>query len=238
MRTYIADIIPRLQQFSQKLDNLTLLTNQHWVVVDEIANSKTVYIFRSNKELLIVKNGAVEKAKWEYLGNNALLLDLKTKSYLFRHGFFDENILALKIDGKEEYAFLVNETRFDNELNSADRILEFLQRKYIAPELKKQILGTSQSEIIEPVIIPRDVIIKQEIESEKEIIDSHNFLLYLSGGLAVCIMFIAFFTDYLIFLILLVPAIFILIAIFPSEKSRKKIKRLEEELRLLSNSSS
>ena len=79
MKTFIADIIPRLQQYSQKLDNLTLLTNQHWVVVDEIVNSKTVYIFRSNNELLISKNGKVEKAKWEYLGNNALLLDLKEK---------------------------------------------------------------------------------------------------------------------------------------------------------------
>src|SRR5664279_2301059 len=113
MKTFIADIIPRIQKYSQKLDNLTLLTNQHWVVGDEIANSKTVYIFRSNNELLISKNGEVEKAKWEYLGNNSLLLDLKDKSYLFRHGFFDENVLALKVDGREEYALMVNETRFN-----------------------------------------------------------------------------------------------------------------------------
>lgn len=63
MKTFIADIIPRIQKYSQKLDNLTLLTNQHWVVVDEITNSKTVYIFRPNNELLISKNGKVEKAK-------------------------------------------------------------------------------------------------------------------------------------------------------------------------------
>jgi hypothetical protein len=90
MKTYLANIILRIQKYSQKLDNLTLL------------------------------------------------IDLKDESYLFSHGFFDENILALKIDGREEYAFLVNETKFDRELSSADRILEFLQRKYIAPELKKQ----------------------------------------------------------------------------------------------------
>jgi hypothetical protein len=131
MKTFIADIIPKLQRYSQKLDNITLLTNQHWVVVDEIANSKTVYIFRSNNELLISKNGEVEKAKWEYLGNNSLLLDLKDKSYLFRHGFFDENLLALKIDGKEEYALLVNESRFDSELNSYERILVFLKTNYL-----------------------------------------------------------------------------------------------------------
>lgn len=140
MKTFIADIIPKLQKFSQKLDNLTLLTNQHWVVVDEIANSKTVYIFRSNNELLISKNGEVEKAKWEYLGNNSLLLDLKKdKSYLFRHGFFDENVLALKIDGKEEYALMVNETRYDKELNSSARVLEFLNRNYFEPNVQKKV---------------------------------------------------------------------------------------------------
>jgi hypothetical protein len=149
MKTFIADIIPRIQKYSQKLDDLTLLINQHWVVVDEITNSKTVYIFRPSNELLISKNGKVEKAKWEYLGNNALLVDLKNESYLFRHGFFDENILALKIDGMDEYVFLVNETRFDKELNSVDRILEFLKRTYIAPQIKNQILEASHLEIEE-----------------------------------------------------------------------------------------
>ena len=73
MRTYISDIIPRIQKFSQKLDNLTLLTNQHWVVIDDIYKAKIVCIFRQNNELLISQNGKVEKAKWEYLGHNSLL---------------------------------------------------------------------------------------------------------------------------------------------------------------------
>ena len=78
MRTYISDIIPRIQKFSQKLDNLTLLTNQHWVVIDDIDNTKNVYIFRQNNELLISQNGKVEKAKWEYLGHNSLIFLLLT----------------------------------------------------------------------------------------------------------------------------------------------------------------
>ena len=131
MRTFVADIIPRIQRFSQKLDNLTLLTNQHWVVIDEIERSKNVYIFRNNNELLISLNGRVEKAKWEYLGHNSILIDRKNESFLLKHGFFDENILALKIDSKEEYAFLVNETKFDKELNSIEGIVRFLDQKYL-----------------------------------------------------------------------------------------------------------
>lgn len=131
MRTYISDIFPRIQKFSQKLDNLTLLTNQHWVVIDDIDNTKNVYIFRQNNELLISQNGKVEKAKWEYLGNNSLLIDRKDESYLFKHGFFDENILALKIDSKNEYVFFVNESKFEIELNSSTTVIDFLNKKYI-----------------------------------------------------------------------------------------------------------
>jgi hypothetical protein len=142
MKTYFLDLIPKIQRFSQKLDNLTLLINQHWVVIDEIKNSKNTYIFRENNELLISKNGKVEKARWEYLGNNSLLIDRKDESYLFKHGFFDENILALKIDGKNEYAFLVNENKFQKELNSIENIVEFLNREYIEPQVKNRIQET------------------------------------------------------------------------------------------------
>jgi hypothetical protein len=168
MKTFIADIIPKIQKFSQKLDNITLLTNQHWVVVDEIANSKTVYIFRSNNELIISRSGIVERAKWEYLDKQTILIDTKAQAYLFRHGFFDENILALKIDGKEEYAFLVNETKFDKELNSADRILEFLQRKYIEPYQRQQVESEIGVEIENPKVIAKPIIVKTAEELAKE----------------------------------------------------------------------
>jgi hypothetical protein len=131
MKTYIADIIPQIQRFSQKLDNLTLLTNQHWVAIDEITEAKTVYIFRGSNELLIVVNGKVTKAKWEYLGNKSILIDNNSDSYLFKHGFFDENVLALKIDSKEEYAFLVNENKYGGEINSVEKVIDFLRSKYL-----------------------------------------------------------------------------------------------------------
>ena len=40
MKTYLSDIIPKIQKFSEKLDNLTLLTNKHWVIIDNIENKK------------------------------------------------------------------------------------------------------------------------------------------------------------------------------------------------------
>lgn len=135
MKTFLSDLFPKLQRYSEKLDNLTLLTNQHWVCIDELSN-KTVYIFRSNNDLLISTNGKVEKAKWEYLGNKSLLIDRKEDTYLFKHGFFDENILALKVDSNEEYAVFVNENKYEGELNSIERVLEFLEHKYLDTSVK------------------------------------------------------------------------------------------------------
>ena len=169
MQTFIADIIPKIQQFSQKLDDLTLLTNQHWVVIDNINSNKTVYIFRSNSELLISSNGDVEKGKWEYLGNNSLLIDKNTKSYLFKHGFFDANVLALKIDGKDEYAFLINENRYEGELSSLDKVIDFLNRKYINPEIQNSI--NNKYEINKPTIIigkTKEQLIKENEEVQKQ----------------------------------------------------------------------
>ena len=58
-----------------------------------------------------------------------------TESYLFKHGFFDENILALKLDGSEGYAVFVNENNYDGEINSIDRVVDFLMHKYLDPSV-------------------------------------------------------------------------------------------------------
>ncbi len=106
MKTYLAVIIPKIQRFSQRLDDLTKLTNQHWVSIGDIELHKRVFVFRPNNQLLISNNGIVEKGSWEYLGNQSLLLDTKTESYLLKLGFIDENITALKLDSTNTTHFL------------------------------------------------------------------------------------------------------------------------------------
>jgi len=131
MQTYLSDIIPSISRYSKQLNDETLLTSRHWVVIDEIANRKNIYIFRKNRDLLISTNGLVEKGKWDYLGNDKILIEQNGKAFLFRHGFFENDFLALKIDGGDEYAFLVNEKKFDENLNTVLAIHTFLTKKYI-----------------------------------------------------------------------------------------------------------
>jgi hypothetical protein len=173
MKTYIADIIPRLTRFSKQLDNLTLLTEQHWIALDIISEQKQVYIFRRNNELLVSTGGQVERGKWEYIGKNSLLLDLNKSTYLLRHGFFDENILALKIDSKEEYAIFVNESKFDRELNSITAINDFLNEKYFDKPSKQT---------TEPITLSQ-----MEIENDGFSISDNQILIIFAVGLGIVI---------------------------------------------------
>lgn len=160
MRTFVNNIIPKIQLFSKKLDDLTLLTNQHWVVFDDDSLTKVVYIFRSNNQLLVSRNGKVDKGEWENIGNSSIIIDFGKESFLFKHGFFDENILALKVDGKNEYAFLVNENIYSSELNSYDKINEILER-YLPLKPSLEIVQSADSRSIvnlEPILSDKGMI--------------------------------------------------------------------------------
>ena len=131
MKTFALSFIRELKEYTQKVDNLYYLTNYHWIMLDEISGFKTTYFFKPNGELIISLNGKVEKANWEFLDQTSILIDIRKQYYLLRHGFCDENILALKIDGTEEYAIFINETKYDSELNNLNAVINFLDKNFL-----------------------------------------------------------------------------------------------------------
>ncbi len=137
MKSFIADILPKIGRYSQKLNNLTLLANQHWMLVDTFNERKIVYIFRKNNELLLSADGKVERAKWEFIGNQSLLIDRESESSLLKLSFFDESILALKYDNSENYMILINEEKTGNILKTLDAICTYLEKKYLATSLNE-----------------------------------------------------------------------------------------------------
>jgi len=125
MLSYFAKLLERIQNYSTRLDNSSLLMNQKWVLIETINKSKVIYIFRSNNQLLISKDGIVEKGEWDCLDQNTLLIETKDKSYLYRNGFFDELILVLKLDNKKDFSILVNENKSGGELNTLSSMFDF-----------------------------------------------------------------------------------------------------------------
>lgn len=167
MKTYFTDIIPKIKSFSKKIDDLTLLKNQSWILLNENLEEKNVFIFRDNNELLISKNGRVEKAKWEYLGNESLLIDRNDGSFLFKHGFFDQSVLALKVDGDTEYAIFISETAFNQVIHNFADLLDYFQNKYL--NRKQDAIPTKKRE---PVLKTYETD-KGELEVELEFKDQY-----------------------------------------------------------------
>jgi hypothetical protein len=150
MITYLADIIPRIQRYSKRLDDLTMLTNQHWVSISDITETKTVYIFHSNGELDIFENGiGKDSGTWRLLENDSLIINLNNSpTLLLRRGFFDENVIALKLDNTDRYAFFVNENKHFGELNTIDDVINFLEVKYLNGNNRTGGIGSNQRQNI------------------------------------------------------------------------------------------
>jgi len=99
MKTFISDIIPKIQKYSKKLDDLTFITNQQWVLINDLKDLKTTYIFRNGGILLIAENGLVSKAKWEYLNSDSLLIENGSQTFLMQQSFKSEDVLVMNLDG-------------------------------------------------------------------------------------------------------------------------------------------
>lgn len=185
MKTFITDIFPKIQRFSKKLDQLTLLTNQNWVSLSDIVDSKTVFIFRQNNQILFSEDGKVEKGNWEYLGNQSILLEKQAQSFLLKHAFLDDNILALKLDSSNEYAVFINETKYGKEINNIQDVIKYLETKYLKKELYRQPNvkneNTKSAAIKTPKFIETQPVERYDLVNGKHFIISINFENGLKG---------------------------------------------------------
>lgn len=111
MKLYIQELANRLSQFSEKLDNSTLLINKPWVHIDNLSNYHK-YIFKRNGELVMSLNGQAKIGKWEYISSaKSILIDRIDDKILLNLFYFDPAVLILKIDGINKNLFiLANET--------------------------------------------------------------------------------------------------------------------------------
>lgn len=144
----VTNLLNRISNYSKKISEESNLCDKLWVKIDEIQIVKIVYVFKRNGNLIISKNGEIEIANWSYLTKNAIMITDNKNSRLFKHGFLDENILILKLDGTDKFNFYANEEKFKKELNSPKDVFDFLQEKYPPEvELKQNTQKTAQKKV-------------------------------------------------------------------------------------------
>lgn len=131
MKTYILSTLDRIKKYSKTLDAKAILYNKNWEVFNE-TGEKEVLIFRPKNELLIVRQGIVQRGKWELLPTGSLLIETDATTYMFDVAFVDNNFLALQLDGTKECMLMIEaESMKKKLLVSIDKVEKYLEDQYI-----------------------------------------------------------------------------------------------------------
>ena len=110
MKTYLFDTFNRYKRFSENLDVKTILCNKSWWVFND-SGEKELYIFNTDGTLIIAVSGRVTNATWQYIpANKSIVVTGNAQSYMVHPAFCDNMLLALQVDGTNEYAFLIDES--------------------------------------------------------------------------------------------------------------------------------
>jgi hypothetical protein len=109
MKAFIFDLVNKLQRTSNTLDAKAILCNKTWRVFSD-TGEKEVYIFMEDGKLVISVNGNVDMGTWMYVPANQSLVITGKQNYLV-HPVICNNILALVVDGTNQCAFLLDDTK-------------------------------------------------------------------------------------------------------------------------------
>jgi hypothetical protein len=174
MKTYLFDTINRYKRFSEKLDVQTAICNKSWWVFND-SGEKELYIFNEDGTLDVSFGGRVTEGKWRYVSaNKSIIVSANSESFMLDPAFIDNVIFALKLNGTDQYVFMIDENNtasfapstykelmgyFDEKLNRVIAIEEAKVRKIeeerIKSEEKKLELYYQQKWIREK--LPREV---------------------------------------------------------------------------------
>ena len=138
MKTFKLNIPKELRNWSNALDAIMVLCSRSWVVFND-EKIKEVYIFQEDGTLIVSKNGKVTKTRWEYIAQNTSLIieNIDSDTYMLKPTYYDNKVLALQVDGTNEYAIMINENCTEElMLDSLEKIRQYMdeQSKTVSQE--------------------------------------------------------------------------------------------------------
>lgn len=114
-------VIDKIQSINLKVSKQHLI-KKNWVLLKESEEERQIYIFQKDQTLLIANSGDVIKGKWEEVGDNSLMIEFDNKSTLYQPSYESESIFILKVNGKEQYLYLVEEKLYEEGYRSVEMI--------------------------------------------------------------------------------------------------------------------
>ena len=188
MKTFLLTSVKRLKNYSKTLDAEAILYNKSWTVFNETGD-KELMIFRPNKELLISRKGIIQKGKWDLLDIANIIIDMGDRTYLFNASYVEDGLLALRLDGTEEYMVMIDpEMKERLLLNSVQSIEAYLDNRY-----KRILADIADKEFVKAKSAPEAVENKESEADRKKRDDRNTLIAFLIAGVLLLIALLSVF---------------------------------------------
>ena len=171
MKTYFFDMINRYRRFSEELDVKTVICNKSWWVFND-SDEKELYIFNPDGKLDVIYSGRVTEGAWRYVSaNKSIIVSANGESFMLDPAFVDNAIFALKLNGTDQYVFMIDENNTASFAPTTYKELMWYfddkRNKALALEEKK-IREKEERELEERKLLEREKLERKKKEKEQQ----------------------------------------------------------------------
>lgn len=136
MKIYLKNIVKQLRNYSATLDKTSILIDKPWALIDDEFEIQRL-IFKSDKELILSKNGQVQIGKWDYFPEvKSLLIDRKADKILCNEAFIDKGVMVLRLDGTDNKFFILANENIVPDLDAYRYLKKLRYQKLKIAEIK------------------------------------------------------------------------------------------------------
>lgn len=126
---FLNTIIPTISEKASKLVDVSLLIEKSWFFLNDFStDTKVIYLFSHDNELLISKNGVVSIGKWKSVvhSTSSLLLTIDSNIIFYNIIFLNFEYLILQQDGTSKYLFFAKQEKYSfcDNIDSFNLVIE------------------------------------------------------------------------------------------------------------------
>ncbi len=145
---YIKNLLPRLQQYSKRLDKTENFVGRSWLLLDEDNNAHTYEFLRDGRLVMsVARKGADQKTvigSWELLPSERLLV-MRPEPVVLELGFLGDGLLIFLESGASKTPFSLYDPKIIPDGDIEWYLNRFLEAPAAAKKLPEQINTISNS---------------------------------------------------------------------------------------------
>ncbi|WP_026755715.1 hypothetical protein [Sediminibacter sp. Hel_I_10] len=126
----LLDSIPNLKPFDYETHHDELLLNKEWILVNGIEKKKAVYVFKEDNVLKISEKETTTETSWTIDIKNVFSIQTEDGLITVKAYFKDDDVLVLNHQNKTDIALFINESHYEEEVNTFADVQKFLREKY------------------------------------------------------------------------------------------------------------